>query len=127
MTGVQAGGRTGLTALVVAAGFAAALFFWPLFLIVPPQATAPSLLLVGIMMFGSVRQLALEDLTQSVPAILTAVVALLTSNLINGMALGTFSTVAMAVAAGRWRAVSSVVWGLCVVFVLFFVVSTRMH
>jgi len=127
ITGVHAGGRTGLTALVIAGGFLAALFLWPLFMIIPPQATAPSLLMVGMMMFQGVRHLDLSDLRESAPAALTFIIALLTGNLINGMAMGTFSFTVMSLATGRARAISPVVWGLCVVFILFFVVSARMH
>ncbi|KXV45157.1 transporter, partial [Gluconobacter japonicus] len=108
-------------------GFLAALFLWPLFMIIPPQATAPSLLMVGMMMFQGVRHLDLSDLRESAPAALTFIIALLTGNLINGMAIGTFSYTAMALATGRGRAIPPVVWGLCVIFILFFVVSARMH
>ncbi|GAC88606.1 xanthine/uracil transporter [Gluconobacter thailandicus NBRC 3257] len=127
ITGVHAGGRTGLTALVIAGGFLASLFLWPLFMVIPPQATAPSLLMVGMMMFQGVRHLDLSDLQESAPAALTFIIALLTGNLINGMAIGTFSYTAMALATGRGRAIAPVVWGLCVIFILFFVVSARMH
>lgn len=104
-----------------------ALFFWPLFMIIPPQATAPSLLMVGMMMFQGVRHLDLSNLKESAPAILTFIFALLTGNLINGMAIGTFSYVIMALATGRRRSITPVVWGLCVIFVLFFVVSANLH
>ncbi|MBS1074722.1 NCS2 family permease [Gluconobacter sp. Dm-73] len=127
ITGVHAGGRTGLTALVIAGGFVTALFLWPLFMIIPPQATAPSLLMVGMMMFQGVRHLDLSDLKESAPAALTFIIALLTGNLINGMAIGTFSYATMALATGRGRAVSPVVWGLCVIFIMFFAVSAQMH
>ncbi|NVN11623.1 NCS2 family permease [Nguyenibacter vanlangensis] len=127
VTGVQAGGRTGLTALTIAAGFALSLFLWPLFMIVPPQATAPALLMVGMLMFHGIGRLDLDDPGQTVPAILTFMIALLTSNLINGMALGTFSYIVMAMAAGRGRALSPVLWVLSAVFVLFFIVSAHLH
>lgn len=127
ITGVHAGGRTGLTALVIAGGFFTALFFWPLFMIIPPQATAPSLLMVGMMMFQGVRHLDLSDLKESAPAALTFLTALLTGNLINGMAIGTLSYTTMALATGRARAISPVVWGLCIIFIAFFIVSARIH
>ena len=108
-------------------GVVTALFQGPLFRIIPPQATAPSLLMVGMMMFQGVRHLDLSDLKESAPAALTFIIALLTGNLINGMAIGTFSYATMALATGRGRAVSPVVWGLCVIFIMFFVVSAQMH
>lgn len=125
VTGVQAGGRTGLTALVIAAGFVVSLFLWPLFMIIPPQATAPALLMVGILMFGGIARLDLTDQTQAIPAVLTFTIALLTSNLINGMALGTFSYMLMMLAGGR--RVSPVLWMLGGIFILFFVVSAHLH
>ena len=61
ITGVQAGGRTGLTSLTVAAFFCLALFFWPIFVIIPPQATAPALVLVGILMLQGLARIDMTD------------------------------------------------------------------
>ncbi|MBW0002460.1 MAG: NCS2 family permease, partial [Hyphomicrobiales bacterium] len=65
ITGVQAGGRTGLTSLVVAGFFVLALFFWPVFVIVPPQATAPALVLVGVLMMQGLGRIDLTDLSNA--------------------------------------------------------------
>ncbi|MFT8377969.1 MAG: NCS2 family permease [Gluconobacter japonicus] len=127
ITGGHAGGRTGRPALLIAGGFLAARFLWSLFMIIPPQATAPSLLMVGMMMFQGVRHLDLSDLRESAPAALTFIIALLTGNLINGMAIGTFSYTAMALATGRGRAIPPVVWGLCVILNMLIVVYSRRH
>ena len=125
VTGVQAGGRTGLTSLAVAALFALSLFFWPLFVVIPPQATAPALVMVGILMLQGVARVDMTDLGNAVPVSMTLLVTVLTNNLIDGMALGTFSTIAIAVATGRARTVTGIVWGLGAVFVAFFVVTAR--
>ncbi len=124
VTGVQAGGRTGLTALTVAVLFALSLFLWPVFVIVPPQATAPALVLVGILMMQGLARIDFADFANAVPIVLTLLVTVLTGNLINGMALGTFSFVLVSLAAGRGREISAVVWGLCGVFVAFWAVTT---
>jgi hypothetical protein len=101
ITGVQAGGRTGLTSLVVALFFALSLVFWPIFVIVPPQATAPALVLVGVMMMQGLARIDLTELSNAIPIVLTLLVTVLTNNLINGMALGTLSLILILVAADR--------------------------
>ena len=125
ITGVQAGGRTGLTSLVVATFFVLALFFWPVFVIVPPQATAPALVLVGVLMMQGLARIDLTDLSNAIPIVLTLLVTVLTNNLINGMALGTLSLILILISTGRAREISGVVWGLGVVFLAFFYVTTR--
>jgi AGZA family xanthine/uracil permease-like MFS transporter len=124
ITGVQAGGRTGLTSLVVAGFFVLALFFWPVFVIVPPQATAPALVLVGVLMMQGLARVDLTDLSNAIPIVLTLLVTVLTNNLINGMALGTLSLILILVSTGRAREISGVVWGLGIVFLAFFYVTT---
>ena len=69
ITGVQAGGRTGLTSLTVAAFFCLALFFWPIFVIIPPQATAPALVLVGVLMMQGLARIDMTDLGNAVPIV----------------------------------------------------------
>ena len=124
VTGVQAGGRTGLTSLTVAAAFGLALFLWPIFVIVPPQATAPALVLVGVLMMQGLARIDLTDLSNAVPVVLTLLVTVLTNNLINGMAMGTLSLMLIALACGRAREITGVVWGLGVVFLAYFYVTT---
>ena len=126
VTGVQAGGRTGLTSLTVAALFVVALFLWPVFVIVPPQATAPALVLVGVLMMQGIARIDFSDMMNALPVVMTLLVTVLTNNLINGMALGTFSYILLTMAAGRTRDITGVVWGLGVVFIAFFVVTTKL-
>ncbi len=126
VTGVQAGGRTGLTSLIVAALFVVSLFLWPIFVIVPAQATAPALVLVGILMMQGLARIDFADLMNAIPIVMTLLVTVLTNNLINGMALGTFSFILLALATGKAKDITGVVWGLGVVFVAFFIVTTRL-
>ena len=126
VAGVQAGGRTGLTSLTVAALFVVALFFWPIFVIVPPQATAPALVLVGILMLQGVARIDMSKLENAVPIVLTLLVTVLSNNLINGMALGTLSLILIDLSTGRAREITGVVWGLGVVFLAYFFVASRL-
>lgn len=125
ITGVQAGGRTGLTSLTVAAFFCLALFLWPIFVIIPPQATAPALVLVGVLMMQGFARIDMTDLATAVPVVLMLLVTVLTNNLINGMALGTLSYVALEVAFGRGGKIPGMVWGLGVVFIAYAVVTAQ--
>jgi adenine/guanine/hypoxanthine permease len=125
ITGVQAGGRTGLTSLTVAAFFCIALFFWPIFIIIPPQATAPALVLVGVLMMQGLARIDMTDLVNAVPVVLTLLVSVLTNNLINGMALGTLSYIALEVTMGRRSKIPAIVWGLGVVFIAYAVVIAQ--
>ena len=124
VTGVQAGGRTGLTSLTVAAAFVVALFFWPVFTVIPSQATAPALVLVGVLMLQGITRIDLGDLANAVPVVLTLLFTVLTNNLINGMALGTLAFILIALASGRARDVTGIVWGLGVVFLAYFYTTT---
>ncbi|MGL4962811.1 MAG: NCS2 family permease [Inquilinus sp.] len=126
VAGVQAGGRTGLTSVVVAIGFVLALFIWPVFVIIPPQATAPALVVVGIFMLQGLARIDLSDLANAVPVTLMLLVTVLSNNLINGMAIGTFAYILLCLALGRRSGLTTVVWGIGVIFVMYFVVTSRL-
>ena len=126
VAGVQAGGRTGLTAVTVACFFAVALFLWPVFVVIPPQATAPALLLVGVLMVQGVARINMADFGNAVPVVLTLLLTVLSNNLINGMALGTLSHILLSLALGRRRQVTGITWGLGGVFLAYFFVTARM-
>ncbi|MGY4238049.1 AGZA family xanthine/uracil permease-like MFS transporter [Bradyrhizobium sp. USDA 4449] len=125
ITGVQAGGRTGLTSLTVAGFFFLALFFWPIFVIIPAQATAPALVLVGVLMMQGLARIDMSDLGNAIPIVLTLLVTVLTNNLINGMALGTLSYIALEVTVGRRSKIPAMVWGLGVVFIAYAIVTAQ--
>lgn len=121
--GVQAGGRTGLTAVVVGVLFGLAIFLAPLFTIVPSQATAPILLVVGIMMSQSMLKIRFDDFTEAIPAFFTIIMMPLTFNIANGFAFGFISYVVVKVVAGRHRDVSMVMYVLSLLFILSFILQ----
>lgn len=115
-SGVAEGGRTGLTALTTAALFAIALFLGPFFLLIPAQATAPVLILVGLFMLSPILEVDFDDYCQSIPMFITLIIMPLTYNIANGIAFGLISYVVMSVAAGRAREVTPLTYVLAVLF-----------
>lgn len=118
--GVQAGGRTGLTALVVCVLFLLALFFSPLAGVVPAYATAPALLFVCCIMLRELAEIEWADVTESVPAVLTCIMMPLTYSIANGLAFGFISYAAIKLLSGRHRDVHWIAWIIAVVFVFRF-------
>lgn len=104
-SGVEAGGRTGLTAVTAAICFLLALFLTPLILIVPAAATAPALVIVGVFMFQSVAEIKLDDFTETMPAVVTILCIPLTFSIAEGLGLGVIATVFLAVATGRAKSI----------------------
>lgn len=100
-TGVEEGGRTGLTAVVVAGLFVLALFFTPIFIAVPAIATAPALIVVGALMMRGVQQLDWTSLDEAVPAFLTLTVMPFTYSIANGLALGILSWTVIKLLSGK--------------------------
>ena len=115
---MQAGGRTGLTALVVAALFLAALLFSPLAAMVPGYATAPALLFVAGLMLRELVDVDWSDLTESVPAALCALAMPFTYSIANGLAFGFIAYAVLKAGTGRWRDVHPAVWLVAGLFVL---------
>ena len=126
VTGVEAGGRTGLTALVIAGLFAVALFLWPVIAIIPPQATAPALVVVGVLMMEGIRDIDPAIPETCFPPILTLLVTVCTADLMAGMGSGCFVYTLMVLAQRQWKKVSPMLIGIDLVFALYFVVSTRL-
>jgi AGZA family xanthine/uracil permease-like MFS transporter len=114
--GVQAGGRTGLTALVVALLFLAALFFAPIAGVVPAYATAPALLFVACLMLRDLVDVDWNETTESVPAAITALVIPFTYSIAHGIAFGFITYAGLKLLTGRARAVKPVVWVIAGVF-----------
>jgi AGZA family xanthine/uracil permease-like MFS transporter len=126
VTGVEAGGRTGLTALVVAGLFALGLFLWPVIAIIPPQATAPALVVVGVLMMEGIRDIDPAIPETCFPPILTLLVTVCTADLMAGMGSGCFVYTLMVAAQRQWSKISPMLLGIDAVFALYFVVSTRL-
>lgn len=114
--GVEEGGRTGLTSLVVAGCFLLALFLHPLFLAIPAVATAPALVIVGIFMMQSTAKLNLGDFTVAVPAVLTMVLMPLSFSISEGLTIGFLVYVALMVGIGRGRQVTVIGYVLALFF-----------
>ena len=121
--GIEAGGRTGLTAVVTALWFLAALFFAPVLSLVPAAAYGPALIVVGMLMLEPMARFRFDDLTEVVPAFLTIALMSFTYDLGIGLTAGFLSWVLMRVAAGRAREVPGGMWtlaGLSALFYLFY-------
>jgi AGZA family xanthine/uracil permease-like MFS transporter len=116
--GVQAGGRTGLTAVVVAGLFLAALFFAPIAGVVPAYATAPALLFVACLMLRDLVDVDWTDTTESVPAAITALVIPFTYSIAHGIAFGFITYAGLKLLTGQARQVKPVVWVIAVVFLI---------
>ena len=118
--GVQAGGRTGVTAITVAALFLACLFFAPLAGVVPGYATAPALLYVSCLMLRELADLPWDDATEVVPATLTALMMPFTYSIANGVAFGFITYAGLKLLTGRARQVKAVVWIIAAIFLFRF-------
>ncbi len=115
-SGVQAGGRTGVTAITVGLLFLAALFFAPLAGVVPSYATAPALLYVACLMLRELANLPWDDATESIPAALTTLLMPFTYSIANGIAFGFISYAGLKLFTGRASQVKPIVWIIAAVF-----------
>ena len=119
--GIGAGGRTGLTALVVAICFAISSFFSPLLAIVPTVATAPILIVVGIMMLGSLKNIEWDDLTEAIPAFFTSIFMAFSYSITHGIAAGFIMYALVKTVKGQAKEVHTMIWILDALFILNFV------
>ncbi len=119
-SGVAEGGRTGLTSLTTAALFFLALFFAPIFTMIPAAATAPALFLVGLFMLTPILEIDFKDYTESIPAFFTIIMMPLAYSVADGIAFGMLSYVILKTFTGKYRDVSPVMYVLAVLFILKF-------
>lgn len=119
--GVAEGGRTGLTSLATAGMFAIALFFAPLFTMIPAAATAPALVIVGLFMMTPITKINFIDFTEAIPAFLTIVMMPFAYSIADGIVFGMVSYVVLKLLTGRTKEVSKVMWVLALLFVLKFI------
>lgn len=124
-TGVAAGGRTGLTTVVVAALFGLSVFLWPVIAVIPPVATTPALVIVGLMMMEGIFDLDRDRPGDVAPAIIILLVTVTTSDLMIGMALGCFAYTAIAVAWRNWQALTAMIVAIDAIFVAYLFLSTQ--
>ena len=114
--GVEAGGRTGLTAVTVGFLFLIAVFFSPLASIIPAHATAGALIYVAILMMSGMEKLNWSDSSELLPALIIIVMIPLTFSIANGIALGFISYVVLKIASGQFKKISSGAWFLTMIF-----------
>ncbi len=120
-SGVSEGGRTGLTALVVAGLFAIALFFAPTFLMVPGAATAPALIMVGCFMISPILKINFEDYSEAIPAFITIIMMPLTYSIADGIVFGILAFVFLKLCSGKFKEVSMVSHILSVLFIIWII------
>jgi AGZA family xanthine/uracil permease-like MFS transporter len=120
-SGVAEGGRTGFTSVVVAGLFVLSIFFIPLLAGIPAFATAPALLIVGVLMAGNVRGIRWDDPAESIPSFLTILMMPLTYSIAEGLALGFITYPLIKTFQGKARETSIAIWILAAIFVLRFV------
>jgi AGZA family xanthine/uracil permease-like MFS transporter len=116
--GVAQGGRSGLTAFVVGGCFVVALFFSPLFLSIPSAATAPALIIVGLLMMEQVKNIPFDDFSESIPAFVCMIMMPLTYSISNGILIGMITYVLMNMICGKFKKLSPAIYVLAVLFIL---------
>ena len=117
-SGVAQGGRTGLTAFAVAACFAIALFFSPLFLAIPSAATAPVLVIVGLFMMSPIKNIDFDDYSESIPAFITIIMMPMAYSISDGILLGMISYVVLNVLCGNFKRITPTMYILAIMFIL---------
>ena len=117
-SGVAAGARTGLANIVIAMLFLLAMFCAPLVAAIPAYATAPALVLVGVLMCRAVARVRWDDFSESFPAFLTLLTMPLTFSIATGLSLGVLSFTFVKLGSGKHREVSPLIWILAILFAL---------
>jgi len=120
--GVAEGGKTGLTAFTAACLFAIALFFAPVFTMIPSAATAPALVLVGLFMLSPIKKIDLDDFTEAIPAFLTIIMMPLTYSIADGIVFGMLSYVVLKVLSGKFKDISITMVVIALLFIIKFLI-----
>jgi AGZA family xanthine/uracil permease-like MFS transporter len=124
-SGVEVGGRTGLTSVVVGVLFLLTLLFAPLVQAIPAAATAPALILVGAMMMGALKEVEWFDPIEAIPAFLTLIMIPLSFSIANGLAFGLVSHAVLTLVTGRARRKDWLLFVLAALFVLRFIYLSK--
>lgn len=117
-SGITSGGRTGLTSFTVAIMFILSLFFAPVFIAIPAAATAPALIIVGMLMMSAVKEIDFSDITEAVPAFLAIVMMPYSYSIAEGITFGMLSYVFLKILSGRYRQISPIMYMLTVLFLV---------
>jgi len=121
-SGIESGGRTGLTAIVVAILFFLSLFLTPLFISVPALATAPALIVVGALMMSGAQDINWKNIDEAIPAFLTIVGMPFTFSIADGITLGIISFVAIKLLTGQIKQINAFMWSLAVLLLAYHIV-----
>ncbi len=119
--GVGAGGRTGFTAVVAAGFFLLSLFFSPLLSVITSEVTAPALIIVGILMSSSLKNIDWDQFEIAVPAFFTIITMPITYSIATGIAIGFIFFPITMILKGRAKEINGIMYGLFVIFILYFV------
>jgi adenine/guanine/hypoxanthine permease len=120
-TGIEAGGRSGLTAVVTAVLFLLALFFAPFFTVIPSHAYGPSLIIVGLLMIAPITKLSLSDLSESIPVFSVIVLMSFTYNIGIGMTAGFVLYPLTKILGGKFKEIKAGLWVLAGISLLFYI------
>jgi AGZA family xanthine/uracil permease-like MFS transporter len=115
-SGVVAGGRTGLTAVVVSILFALSLFLEPIFGSIPSAATSPALIIVGVLMITPVKDIEFEDVTEAVPAFLCILMMIVTYSISDGIMFGILSFTILKLVTGKTKEITAMTWIVAALF-----------
>ncbi|OLZ52043.1 NCS2 family permease [Amycolatopsis keratiniphila] len=122
-SGIAEGARTGLANVVTGVLFIAAMFLTPLYQVVPVEAAAPALVVVGALMMSQVKEIDFSDFTIALPAFLTIVIMPFTYSIANGIGAGFVSYVVIRAVTGKAKGVHPLMWGIAAMFVAYFAVG----
>ncbi len=121
----EAGGKTGLTALSAAVMFLLMLLFTPVALMIPKEATAPALILIGLNMFSGLRKVDLANFTDGLPVLMMVMITLIANSFGTGIAGGLLFYIVIKAIAGKWREIPIGLWVLAVPLVYYFATLVR--
>lgn len=118
-SGVEEGGRTGLTAIFTSVFFALTLLLTPIALMIPAVATGPVLAMIGIQMLSSMKNINYDDPTESIPAFLAVAMTIFTYNIASGLSISVLSYIILKVAAGKAKEIHVSMYGLSIVLLYY--------
>jgi AGZA family xanthine/uracil permease-like MFS transporter len=121
--GIAEGARTGLANVVTGLLFIVAMFFTPLYRVVPVEAAAPALVVVGVLMMAQIKDIEFDDFSVALPAFLTIVVMPFTYSIANGIGAGFISFVVLRTVSGRVRTIHPLMWVVAAAFALYFAIG----
>lgn len=119
VSGVEDGGRTGLTSIVTSVLFGLMLLFTPLALMIPSVAAGPVLAYIGMQMLGSMKNINYEDKTEYIPAFMAVTMTIFTNSIATGLSLSVISYVFLKLAAGRAKEIHVAMYGLCIFLIYY--------